>query len=153
MQKKLILFICTGNIYRSRFAQALFNFYALRCSLPWEAFSRGIAASKVPGFLSPYVKEALIGKNIPLHLAGTDPIQLTIKDLEKASLRIALREEEHKEALRKLYPGWEKRCLFWQIADVDRLPPSQALNMIEKFTLQLFEILRIQELKQNSQKS
>lgn len=141
MQKKLILFICTGNIYRSRYAQALFNFYAPNYALRWEAFSRGTAASNAAGFLSPYVKEALIQKNIPLFHAGKDPTQLTLNDLQKATLRIALREEEHKEALRKLFPGWENKCFYWQIADVDLLPPNQALNRIEKSILELLETL------------
>ena len=39
----LLLFICTGNYYRSRFAEAVFNHHAKQRGLPWRAFSRGLA--------------------------------------------------------------------------------------------------------------
>ncbi|CAI9086552.1 protein-tyrosine-phosphatase [Candidatus Methylacidiphilum fumarolicum] len=151
MQKKFILFICTGNIYRSRFAQAIFNFHAFQHSLCWEAFSRGIAASKTPGLLSPFVKETLIQKNIPLSFAGTDPVQLHIRDLQNATLRIALREEEHKEPLKNLFPGWEKNCLFWHVGDINLIPPERALKMIESATLEIIDtLLQIEKEKNKS---
>jgi hypothetical protein len=41
--EKTVLFLCTGNYYRSRFAEALFNSVAGRMGLPWRASSRGLA--------------------------------------------------------------------------------------------------------------
>jgi protein-tyrosine phosphatase len=40
---KTILFLCTGNYYRSRFAEELFNHHAERAGLYWVAQSRGLA--------------------------------------------------------------------------------------------------------------
>jgi protein-tyrosine-phosphatase len=45
---KTVLFLCTGNYYRSRFAEELFNYEAERASLPWIAQSRGLAL-EAPG--------------------------------------------------------------------------------------------------------
>jgi protein-tyrosine phosphatase len=37
-----ILFLCTGNFYRSRFAEELFNHLARQKRLDWVADSRGL---------------------------------------------------------------------------------------------------------------
>ena len=39
-EDKIVLFLCTGNYYRSRFAEALFNSVARKMNLPWKASSR-----------------------------------------------------------------------------------------------------------------
>src|SRR5271165_5168046 len=40
---QVVLFLCTGNYYRSRFAEEMFNFLApVKCP-GWTAVSRGIA--------------------------------------------------------------------------------------------------------------
>ena len=44
-----VLFICTGNYYRSRFAEILFNALAREAHLHWIAESRGIAPERVAG--------------------------------------------------------------------------------------------------------
>src|SRR5947199_9473962 len=41
--EKTVLFLCTGNYYRSRFAEVLFNSVAGRMGLPWRASSKGLA--------------------------------------------------------------------------------------------------------------
>ncbi len=41
-----VLFLCTGNYYRSRFAEALFNAVAGKMGLPWKATSRGLARER-----------------------------------------------------------------------------------------------------------
>ena len=41
--EQIVLFLCTGNYYRSRFAEILFNIYARDRGVPWNAVSRGIA--------------------------------------------------------------------------------------------------------------
>ncbi len=38
-----LLFLCTGNYYRSRFAELLFNHLAAQVGLDWRADSRGVA--------------------------------------------------------------------------------------------------------------
>ena len=45
-QEKTVLFLCTGNYYRSRFAEILFNSVAEKMGLPWKASSRGLALER-----------------------------------------------------------------------------------------------------------
>src|SRR5437763_450596 len=42
-QQQMILFLCTGNYCRSRFAEVLFNSVAGKFGLSWRASSRGLA--------------------------------------------------------------------------------------------------------------
>src|SRR5215467_12947219 len=45
-QENTVLFLCTGNYYRSRYAEVLFNAVAGRMNLPWKASSRGLALER-----------------------------------------------------------------------------------------------------------
>jgi protein-tyrosine-phosphatase len=45
-KQKIILFLCTGNYYRSRFAEVLFNSVAGKMGLSWHASSRGLALER-----------------------------------------------------------------------------------------------------------
>ena len=40
---KLVLFLCSANFYRSRFAEHVFNWLAGQEGLQWKADSRGLA--------------------------------------------------------------------------------------------------------------
>jgi protein-tyrosine phosphatase len=43
-----VLFLCTGNYYRSRYAEELFNHIARAEGLGWRAFSCGAADQAFP---------------------------------------------------------------------------------------------------------
>jgi protein-tyrosine phosphatase len=45
---KLVLFLCTGNYYRSRYAEELFNHLARAEGIGWRAFSRGAGEKGSP---------------------------------------------------------------------------------------------------------
>jgi protein-tyrosine phosphatase len=67
MSKGRILFLCTGNYYRSRFAEELFNHYAQRRGVNWQASSRALALERGwtnVGPISRYAIEALRHRNI-----------------------------------------------------------------------------------------
>ena len=42
LRPHVVLFLCTGNYYRSRFAEVLFNHLARERGLRWRAESRGL---------------------------------------------------------------------------------------------------------------
>jgi protein-tyrosine phosphatase len=48
-----VLFLCTGNYYRSRYAEEVFNFHAAAEGLAWRAFSRGLAEASSPENVGP----------------------------------------------------------------------------------------------------
>lgn len=43
---RTVLCLCTGNYYRSRHAEAVFNHLAAGADLPWRAASRGLAIER-----------------------------------------------------------------------------------------------------------
>jgi translation initiation factor 1 len=45
---KTVLFLCTGNYYRSRFAEVLFNSVARKMGLPWEVVARLLGGGQRP---------------------------------------------------------------------------------------------------------
>ena len=65
---KRILFLCTGNYYRSRFAEIFFNWHAEQRVLAWRAESRGLAldASNV----GPISRHTLAYLKTARHFAG-----------------------------------------------------------------------------------
>jgi len=58
---KTVLFLCTGNYYRSRFAEELFNHHAERAGLDWTAQSRGLALERGAHNVGPISPVALHG--------------------------------------------------------------------------------------------
>ena len=136
-----VLFICTGNYYRSRFAEAVFNQRAAQAASPWRAFSRGVAIHLAPPGLSPYTREALQARRIPLTLTSPERSSLTVQDLERATLAVALKEAEHRPYLHRQFPAWEDRVEYWHFHDVDFSAADDVLPEIEVRVLSLFDRL------------
>lgn len=130
-----ILFLCTGNYYRSRFAEILFNTLAEEADLNWRALSRGIAtdlginnlgAMSIDAIRGLEAREIFVGDVVPF------PMQLEERDLEDADLIIALKEAEHRLLLEKRFPSWPHKVEYWHIDDLDRAPAKEALVEIEQ---------------------
>jgi protein-tyrosine phosphatase len=133
--RKLVLFICTGNFYRSRFAEALFNHHAEQRELSWRAFSRGLAIHYVgedEGELSPYTRAALELRGVSLSCTGECRVQLGEDHLESAHRVIILDETEHRPMLAEQFPGWLDRVEWWHVADLHAATVEEALPAIEE---------------------
>ena len=66
-QYKTVLFLGTGNYYRSRYAEILFNWEAQKRGLAWHADSRGLDPDPLnAGPMSRHTKEALRKLGIPI---------------------------------------------------------------------------------------
>jgi len=127
-----VLFLCTGNYYRSRYAEALFNHEAARRGLPWRAFSRGLAIHLAPpAGLSPHTTRRLRERSIPATHTGPDPVQVSAADFNRAARIVALKGTEHRPLLAALHPDWADRVEYWEINDLDASTPEVALAAIE----------------------
>lgn len=129
------LFICSGNYYRSRFAEHLFNALADERGLPWRAISRGtiVEDSKkyFRGQLAPEAIAALDRLGIPYHHALRDPRQLTLEELAAADLAIAVNEIEHRPHIERDFLAHAERVEYWGVQDVGFVPADEGLARIE----------------------
>jgi low molecular weight protein-tyrosine phosphatase len=130
-----LLFLCTGNYYRSRFAELLFNAMAATHALPWQAFSRGLAIDKGVnnvGPMSPLAIDALRALGCASVEAERFPVQVEERDLQAADRIIALQEAEHKPYLQERYPTWINKVEYWHIRDVVPTPAYNPLDEIRR---------------------
>ena len=138
---KTVLFLCTGNYYRSRFAEYLFNHLATQQTLKWRAESRGLRPS--PRNVGPISFHAVDGLD-RLEITGFEdrlPLGLTDDDLESASHIVAVQKEEHLSMMQQLFPDWIAKTEFWGVADIEFREPVDALAELEHEVRQLIERL------------
>jgi protein-tyrosine phosphatase len=138
-----ILFICTGNYYRSRFAEALFNHHATERGMPWRAVSRGLAIDRVTeqDSLSCITVEALSRRGIDRRHTSLEKTALKSQDLIGASLIIALCEVEHRPMIDEAHPAWADEVIYWNVPDLPHWSPDEALSEIECQVLLLLNLL------------
>src|SRR5213593_1130166 len=108
--EKSVLFLCTGNYYRSRFAEILFNSVAGKMGLPWRASSRGLALEQGVNNVGPMAVSAIKALEA-MGLSAADefarsPAQVTLEALERADWVVALKEAEHLPLLHERFPPW-----------------------------------------------
>ena len=126
-----VLFLCTGNYYRSRFAEILFNSVAGKMRLPWRASSRGLALERGVNNVGPMAASAATALEALGVRAGEAvtrlPAQVTSDDLERAALIVALKQAEHLPLLQERFPAWAEKVEFWHVDDA-----PEVLGLIEQ---------------------
>jgi protein-tyrosine phosphatase len=141
---KTLLFLCTGNYYRSRFAEHLFNVLAPNHGLNWIAISRGLALERGVDNVGAISKHALMGlteRGVSLALDLCYPLPLTEADLVAASKIIAVDESEHLCLIVERFLKWKDAIEYWLVHDVEYTLPDLALQQIEYNIQQLIEQL------------
>jgi len=128
---KNLVFICTGNYYRSRFAEAWFNFKKGPELADWHAVSRGLMIECAPNAISFHTLDALERNGVPDPCFQKKPIALTLEDLESADLVVAMKRSEHVPMMQKQFPEWVNRIRYWDVHDLDVWKPNQTLPAIE----------------------
>jgi protein-tyrosine phosphatase len=137
----MVLFLCTGNYYRSRYAEEVFNFRPRQMALNWRAFSRGAAERGSPnnvGPISPYALDALHAKGIAPDGASRVPLACKPEDFDNANLVIAVNEVEHRPLIERRFPKNAGRVLYWAVDDIEFLDPITALGTIDDHVQGLF---------------
>jgi predicted translation initiation factor SUI1 len=149
---KRVLFLCTGNYYRSRFAEILFNSVAGKMGLPWQASSRGLALERGVNNVGPMAVEAIrtleaLGVRAADAVARL-PAQVTTDDLERAARVVALKHAEHLPLLQERFPAWAEKVEFWQVDDA-----PEALALIEQEVMRLVARILGSGARQESQRT
>ncbi len=140
---KELLFICTGNYYRSRFAEAWFNFRIQGRLDGWRAISRGLDIGWAPPGMSADTRDAIKRFSIPEECYTHQKTALTEACLKNAELVYALKETEHKPMIMRQFPQWESKVHYWEIHDLDVAGPEVTIPEICLKVDQLISSLEI----------
>jgi protein-tyrosine phosphatase len=134
--EKNVLFLCTGNYYRSRFAEVLFNSVAGKMGLPWKAASKGLALERGVNNVGPMAMSAVKAlEAMGVCTADAEnrfPMQATNDDLERADRVVALKKDEHLPLLQDRFPAWVEKVEFWHVDDA-----PEVLALIEQEVMRL----------------
>ncbi len=141
---KRVIFLCSANFYRSRFAEHFFNWLASQEGLAWRADSRGLLVGHWGdiGSISHYTVEALQARGIPVNGEHRLPEPLVLADLVQADLVVAVKEAEHRSLMEEQFPHWSDRVEYWHVDDLDCATPEEALPVLENCVRGLVERLR-----------
>lgn len=138
-----VLFLCTGNYYRSRYAEIVFNELARERGLAWTATSRGLAPSpRNVGPLSQYTQVALGRRGIDPAPHLREPIAVTDADFAAAGLVVAVKEAEHRAMVERNFPQRLEQVEFWHVHDLDCSEPADTIAALDVLLAALVERLQ-----------
>jgi len=126
-----ILFVCTGNSYRSPVAEALLNKF--RGDLEVES-----AGTQPAGMIASNAKKFLERENALEKLKIT-PEGIGQKNLEEYDLIVAMKQNHKNEILRQ-YPQMEDRIEVWNIDDPIYLPYGSDEEVFEEIKRKVIEL-------------
>ncbi len=126
-----ILFVCSGNAYRSPVAEALMKKFKPEV----EADSAG-TNPVIP--ISEVAKEFLARENAVKYLKST-PEGLDMKNLRKYELIVAM-EPQHRHVLLKMCPECEAKIVVWNIEDPYFLPKGGAEKVFQQIKQKVKEL-------------
>jgi protein-tyrosine phosphatase len=139
---KQILFLCSGNYYRSRFAEIYFNWHAKKRCLNWKAESRGLTLLNIhPGFMFQSTIARFAYHDIPIDSYKRLPLKATQQDFDAADHIVAMKETEHRPVIEERFTKHLERVEFWEIHDIDCAGPEEMIPHLEHEVLALIERL------------
>lgn len=131
ISQRRVVFICTGNYYRSRYAELYFNARVAARS-GWHAESRGFRLSpKNAGPIAACALDRLRARRIAEGEQLRAPLQLQPGELTDADSIVVLDEIEHRQFAEQVLPARQAQITYWHVPDVGLMPAEQALDLIE----------------------
>ena len=146
-----VLFLCTGNFYRSRFAEEYFNHRANTVGMNWRAASRGLVRDMTTtGNIGPMATDSLEAlRELGIHAkdASRFPTSVAADDFETHDHVVALSRCEHQPMIEMLFPDYLDRVEYFDIEDGHLEPVTTALPRLSRLIDLLLErLLRTTEL-------
>lgn len=136
-----VLFLCSGNYYRSRFAEEVFNHHSRKNAIGHRAFSAGLKVAGTrhvnPGPISIHTVRAMERHGVPVPDAWRDPVPATRAMIGAAGLTVALCRREHEPLISAQFPESLPGIVFWEVEDIGAETPERATRHIHDQTLAL----------------
>ena len=145
MQK--ILFVCTANIFRSRFSEEVYNHLATRLNLSSRAYSAGLMVGhyKTRSIYTPALEQLKVLNIVPRR---KDELSIHINDLDLTQFDqvICMDKDEHQPMVRKNKNLTNLDIEYWDIVDeplVSRnISLPQCYSKVEKLVNRHLQKLR-----------
>lgn len=138
-----VLFLCTGNYYRSRYAEVVFNHEAQRLGIDWRAASAGLRLSdRNPGPISADALAGLRRRGIDGGAAlGRVPVDATDDCFRGAGLVVALKADEHHPLIQSRFPHLCDNVRYWDVTDVAPGDDYDPMRVIDELVEALLDEL------------
>jgi protein-tyrosine phosphatase len=135
-KKKRVLFLCTGNYYRSRLAEELLRWNAKKADLQIECDSAGLGIIPNPSNPGPIGIAALAylqARGIVSLTLARYPKKWTPSDIQAADIIVCMNEREHREVFeRQARPFLNHgQIVYWHIPDVEEDPDLTGPELID----------------------
>jgi protein-tyrosine phosphatase len=131
-----ILFLCTGNYYRSRFAEEYFNHIAPRHGVRWRADSkalvRDLTSTGNRGPISAHALAQLAAHGVATRGAPRWPARVEAPDFIRYPRIIALSRREHEPMMEALFPEHAAAIEYLEIGDLDVETPAVAIARLAR---------------------
>lgn len=146
MTEPTILFLCTANYYRSRFAELYFNHLAESGGVRLRADSAALEMEKWrsynPGDISVHTLNAMESLGFPHVGTPRAPKQFEPAQLNRVERCIALSESEHRPMVLRDHPDLIDQIEFWTVEDVGIEEVDSAISRIQQAVEALFDEMR-----------
>jgi len=130
---KKVLFVCTANIHRSRFAEEVFNFFCTKHNKDYHAFSAGLRVGDYSyrKIYFPALENLKIFNIIPKR---PNDLSKHIKDvnLENYDKIICMDEDEHKPMVNSDPKLSNYNFEYWNITDMPKVDSNVSLPICYK---------------------
>jgi protein-tyrosine phosphatase len=141
MPHSKILFLCTGNYYRSRMAEEMFNHFVEKQGLTARAFSRGLSTSFENngnvGSFSKFALRVLTRYGISPRRVDEFPQRVTADELRDSDVVIALYQRDHAPMLAEQFPEFAEKVIYWSVPDLDEMSEDEAGELVYGEVLEL----------------
>lgn len=144
---RTVLFLCTGNYFRSRFSEFWFNHQiALQGNGDdVRAGSAGLKVTSGNGNIGAMAIEAQIA--LQQRGVAVDPTQLAMPrqvsrdDVEQADVVVAVDAEAHRPMVQELFPDLEAKIRFWSVKDLGEDEGTDPISLLQHQVDQLINAL------------
>tara|TARA_A100001011_G_scaffold94934_1_gene99769 strand:+ start:5838 stop:6266 length:429 start_codon:yes stop_codon:yes gene_type:complete len=130
---KKVLFVCTANIHRSRFAEEVFNFFCTKHNKDYHAFSAGLRVGDYSyrKIYFPALENLKVFNIIPKR---PNDLSKHIKDvnLENYDKIICMDEDEHKPMVNSDPKLSNYNFEYWNITDMPKVDSNVSLPICYK---------------------
>ena len=130
---KSILFVCTGNSFRSPVAEALFKKMVGGTNVD-------SAGTQPALFIAQSAKRLLEDESALEYLKGS-PEGIDEKKLEKYDVIVAM-EDVHRQELLKRNPTLKNKIVVWDVKDPIYLPPGHGKKVLENMKRKVLELAK-----------